>query len=117
MADVSKKSSQTVKPSSSLVDLAGMLGTSSSLSADGIDARLLWMTVVALLNSGASFQIATNKARTSLVLTIYDGDYPHKEYCDTVDRAHFVMAAIVKSYLKRGIPPEWAEVVEMYFPR
>jgi len=101
-------------PSSSLADLTAMLGGSSSVSPDGIDMRLLWMSAVALLNSGASLQVGMNRARTSLVVSLYDGDFPHKEYCDTLDRFHFVLASVVQAYMKRKMPEDWVEVVRQY---
>jgi len=109
MAGTKKPSSQTEGSSSSLAELQGMLGGNSSLDLGGLSAPLLWMSVVATLNSGVSLQVSLNKARTSVIITLYDGQFPHKEYCEGLVRTHFVLASIVRAYLKKGVPVEWED--------
>jgi hypothetical protein len=111
-----KSSSPTGASSSSLDALAGMLGSSSSVSPDGCNAALLWMAMVALLNSGASLQLSMNKARTSFLVTVYDGEFPRKDYVDSAARLNFHLAAVVKAYMRRELPEGWAEVVDQHFP-
>jgi len=103
--------------SSSLSDLEGMLGSSSSLDLEQLDAALLWMTVVALLKKGAAIQLALNKSGSSVIITLYDGDYPHKEFCEGLDRTHQVLAAIVQAYAKEHAKGDWFEHLEPYGPR
>jgi len=111
-----KKQSNTTAASSPLSALGEMLGTNSLLAVEQIDAGLLWMTVVALLRRGAAIHVGVNKARTSVILTIYDGDYPHKEFCESIGRVHHVMAALVKVYCKGELSPDWQELVDQYYP-
>lgn len=101
---------------SPLDDLGELLGNGSRSSPEQLDARLLWMSVVALLKRGAAIHLGMNKAGTSYIVTVYDGDYPHKEYCDNIERVHFTLAALVKVYGAKPLPPEWQEVVEQHFP-
>lgn len=110
-----KATTTTVKPSP-LADLAEMLGSNSLLDPAQLDARLLWMVTVALLRRGAAFHLGMSKSGTSFILTVYDGDFPHKEFCDNIERVHHVLAALVKVYGKKPLDPEWAEVVEVYYP-
>jgi len=100
--------------SSSLSGLEEMLGSSSSLDPGQLDATLLWMSVVALLRRGAAIQLALNKSGSSVIITLYDGDYPHKEFCEGVERTHHVMAAIVQSYAKELAKGEWFEYLEQF---
>lgn len=110
------KDGKSTGASSSIGALGELLGSGSRTSVEQLDARLLWMTVVALLKRGVALHVGTNKAGTSYILTVYDGDYPHKEYCDTIDRVHHVFAALVKVYGGKPLPEGWAEVVEEHFP-
>jgi len=112
----SKKQSTGTVASSSLSDLAAMLGGNSLLDPAQLDAGLLWMVLVVLLRRGAAIHFGMNKSSTSMILTVYDGDFPHKEYCDTIDRVHHILAALVKVYGKKPLEPEWQEIVEKYFP-
>jgi len=109
-----KSSSPTVSNGSPLADLEGMLGKNSLIDPAGISHALLWMCAVSLLRKGASIQLGMNKARTSVVLTLFDGDYPYKQFLDDVDRVNFVLANVVLAYNKGGLPPEWFEEVERY---
>lgn len=111
-----KKPLSSPAASSPLSALGEMLGTNSLLDPEQLDAGLLWMTVVALLRRGAALHLGVNKARTSIILTIYDGDYPHKEFCDSIDRVHHVLAALVKVYMRGELTPEWQERVDLHFP-
>ena len=111
-----KKGITTTDKPSPLVDLDALLGSSSNLDPELVDAGLLWMVMVACLRRGAAIHLGMNRAGTSFVLTVYDGDFPRKEYIDTIDRLHHVMAALVKVYGKKPLDPEWAARVEMYFP-
>jgi len=97
--------------------LAEMLGQNSLIDPAQIDVGLLWMTVVALLRHGAAIHLGVNKAKSSIVVTIYDGDFPFKQFCDSIEQLHFTLAAVVKSYEKRDLPPDWQEVIEKYFPK
>jgi len=111
-----KKGTNSTGASSPLKELGVMLGGSSSLDPMYIDAGLLWMTMGALLRRGAAMHVGMNKAHTSVILTVYDGDYPHKEFCDSIERVHHVMAALVRVYAKKPLDPEWEEIVQKYFP-
>ena len=111
-----KKGSTTTDKPSPLADLDALLGSSSNLDPEHIDAGLLWMTVVACLRRGAAIHLGMNRAGSSFVLTVYDGDFPRKEYIDQIDRLHHVLAALVKVYGKKPLDPDWQERVDMYFP-
>lgn len=111
-----KKDIRTTAVSSPLSELDALLGNDSRTSPEQLDARLLWMTTVALLKRGAALHVGMNRAGTSYILTVYDGDYPHKEYCDNIDRVHHVMGALVKVYGGKPLPEGWAEVVEEHYP-
>jgi len=112
VAGTKKASSPTGTSGSSLGDLQGMLGGSSSIDPGGLNASLLWMAVVATLSSGVSLQVSLNKAGTSVILTLYDGQFPHKEYCEGLQRTHHVLAAITRAYLKHRVPPEWEDLLQ-----
>lgn len=103
------KSAKQVTDSSSAAALAELLGQGHALSPEQLDPWLVWMSVVSLLSKGAALQLAMNRAKSSYILTVFDGDYPHKEFCDTVDRAHQVLWAIVMAYRGKQVPPEWQQ--------
>jgi len=107
-----KQSSPTESGSSSLDGLRGMLGQNSSLDPNGISYTLLWMATVSVLKKGAAIQLSINKAKTSVIITLFDGDYPYKEYCEGIARTNFVLAAITRAYNRNGVPPEWEETLQ-----
>lgn len=111
-----KKGTGTTGAPSPLAELDELLGNDSRSSPMQLDARVLWMAVVALLQRGAALHLGMNKAGSSYILTVYDGDYPHKEYCDNIARVHHVLAALVKVYAKSPRPEGWDDVIEEFYP-
>jgi len=109
-----KQSSPTASGSSSLDALRGELGNSSSLDPDSISSSLLWMATVSVLRRGAAIQLSINKSKTSVIITLFDGDYPHKEFCEGIARTHHVLAAITRAYNRAGVPPEWEEELQRH---
>jgi len=103
--------------SSSLAALEQQLGSSSSLALEQLDATLIWMATVALLRKGAAIQLGMNRAGSSLVVTLFDGDYPFKQYCESVEQVHTVMAAVCQTYAKELAKGEWFEYLEQYRPK
>jgi hypothetical protein len=100
--------------SSSLAGLEQMLGSSSSLDLGLLDATLVWMTITSVLRKGAAITLALNKSGSSVIITLYDGDYPHKEFCEGIERTHFVLAAIVQHYGKEAAKGEWFEYLQQF---
>jgi len=109
-----KSSLPTGKQQSPLGDLENELGLNSFLDPTGISHELLWMCMVSLLRKGASLQLGVNKAGTSIILTIFDSDYPFKQFIDDIGRVNYVLAQVVAAYNKGSLPPEWFDTVEMY---
>lgn len=106
---------KTEKPSL-LAALGETLGSNSKLDPGSLDSALLWIVVVALLRKSAAIHLGMNKAGSSIIITLYDGDFPHKEFCDSIERAHHVLAAVARTYGGKNIPPAWEELIQQYYP-
>lgn len=109
-----KSSSPMGKSASPLDDLESALGVNSLLDPSGISHELLWMCMVSLLRKGASLQLGVNKAGTAIIITIFDSDYPFKQFIDDIGRVNFVLANVVLAYNKGSLPPEWFETIESF---
>ncbi len=108
--------SGTVVPSKSpyLSELESAVGSGQSFDPGELDSSLWWMATVACTRRGAAIQLGTTRARNGWVLTIYDGDYPFKQYPEGTEHLHTILVRIVRAYMKSDLPPEWSRLLEGY---
>jgi hypothetical protein len=99
-----------------LAALDEVLGQAAGVHPENIDATLLWMATVAVLRHGAALHLGTTRTGNSYVVTIYDGEYPRKQYFETEDDLHRLLAALVRVYEKGAITPEWAGYIQEFLP-
>ena len=109
---MTRKKASNVPPNTAtkpagLAALEELTGRSAGLDPKEIDPTLLWMAVVALVRKGAAFQIACTRGRTGYVLTLFDGDFPFKQYLDNTAQLHRTLIDVVKAYEGKGISTDW----------
>ena len=109
------KSNPAGKPDR-LAALDEVLGQAAGVRPQDIDATLLWMATVSVLRHGAAMHIGTTRTGNSYVVTVYDGEYPRKQYFENESDLHRLLAALVRVYEKNSMSPEWAGYIQEFLP-
>jgi hypothetical protein len=109
------KSSGSARPDR-LAALDEVLGKDARVHPEDIDQTLLWMALVTTLRHGAAMHIGTTRTGNCYVVTVYDGEYPRKQYFETEAELHRLFAALVRVYEKNNMTPEWAGYIQQYLP-
>lgn len=111
-----KSSGQTETNGSLSAALAALSDESSPADPTGLDASLLWMSVVSLLNSGGALQVGMTRDRSAFTITVYGGEFPYKQVAGDADRANHILAAVVRAILAKHVPAEWEQHLQKFFP-